>query len=141
VNSIRATPRAAGEVLPSGSGAAGLLAEGELEQGEVVVQKCYACDPAVPGENGLTGRNLFGAVGERSRAADLACSAPLVPLPAQRYRVWTEAALDAYLSSPEDFARERHHVRRAAGSKRARRHDRVSRAGAGSSCRGVRQCA
>ena len=92
------------------SGAAGMLAAGVLEagdvaQGEVAFQKCYACHSVVPGETGLTGPNLFGVVGRAvASAPDFEYSAALERLPAQGYRVWTEAALDAYLRSPEDFA-------------------------------------
>jgi cytochrome c2 len=85
--------------------AAGMLAAADVEQGEVVFQKCYACHSVVPGETGLTGPNLFGVVGRAvASAADFDYSAALERLPAQGYRVWTEAALDAYLRSPEDFA-------------------------------------
>ena len=87
------------------SGAAGMLAAGDVEQGEVVFQKCYACHSVVPGETGLTGPNLFGVVGRAvASAPDFEYSAALERLPARGYRVWTEAALDAYLRSPEGFA-------------------------------------
>ena len=78
---------------------------GAIGRGEVVFQKCYACHSVVPGETGLTGPNLFGVVG-RAVASDpeFEYSAALERLPAQGHRVWTEAALDAYLKSPEDFA-------------------------------------
>jgi cytochrome c len=89
----------------AGVPAAGMLRAGDVEQGEVVFQKCYACHSVLPGETGLTGPNLFGVVGRAvASAPDFAYSAALERLPAQGYRVWTEAALDAYLRSPEDFA-------------------------------------
>ena len=82
-----------------------MLRAGDVEQGEVVFQKCYACHSVVPGETGLTGPNLFGVVGRAvASARDFDYSAALEGLPAEGYRVWTEAALDAYLRSPEDFA-------------------------------------
>jgi cytochrome c len=85
--------------------AGAVLAAGDVEQGEVAFQKCYACHSVVPGEAGLTGPNLFGVVGHTvASAPDFEYSAALERLPAQGYRVWTEAALDAYLRSPEDFA-------------------------------------
>lgn len=84
---------------------AGMLKAGDVEQGEVVFQKCYACHSVVPGETGLTGPNLFDVVGRVvASAPDFEYSAALERLPAQGYRVWTEAALDGYLRSPEDFA-------------------------------------
>jgi cytochrome c2 len=84
---------------------AGVLRAGDVELGEVVFQKCYACHSVVPGETGLTGPNLFGVVGRAvASAPDFEYSAALERLPAQGYRIWTEAALDAYLRSPEDFA-------------------------------------
>jgi cytochrome c len=110
VSSIRATPLPPGAALASLCGAAGVLAAGmlragDMEQGEVVFQKCYACHSVVPGETGLTGPNLFGVVGRAvASAPDFEYSAALERLPAQGFRVWTEAALDAYLRSPEDFA-------------------------------------
>ncbi len=85
--------------------AGGVFAAGDVERGEVVFQKCYACHSVVPGETGLTGPNLFGVVGRAvASAPDFEYSAALERLPARGYRVWTEAALDAYLRSPEDFA-------------------------------------
>ena len=89
----------------AGALAAGMPGAGAIGRGEVVFQKCYACHSVVPGEAGLTGPNLFGVVG-RAVASDpeFEYSAALERLPAQGYRVWTEAALDAYLKSPEDFA-------------------------------------
>jgi cytochrome c2 len=85
--------------------AAGALGASDVEQGEVVFQKCYACHSVVPGETGLTGPNLFGVVGRAvASAPDFEYSAALERLPAQGYRVWTEAALHGYLRSPEDFA-------------------------------------
>ena len=78
--------------------AAGMLRAGDVEQGEVVIHKCYACHSVVPGESGLTSPNLFGVVGRAvASAPDFEYSAALERLPAQGYRVWTEAALDAYL--------------------------------------------
>jgi cytochrome c2 len=100
----------AGAVLAGLCGAVGVLgggalAAGDVEQGEVVFQKCYACHSVVPGETGLTGPNLFGVVGRAvASAPNFAYSAALERLPARGYRVWTEAALDAYLRSPEDVA-------------------------------------
>lgn len=91
-------------------GVAGLLAAGtpkagDIERGEVVFQKCYACHSVLPGETGLTGPNLFGVVGRAvASVPDFEYSAALERLPAQGHRVWTEAALDVYLKSPEDFA-------------------------------------
>lgn len=84
----------------------GVLAAGAIERGEVAFQKCYACHSVVPGETGLTGPNLAGVVGRAiAGVPGFEYSAALEALPAKGYRVWTEAALDAFLSSPEDFAR------------------------------------
>ena len=85
--------------------AAGALGTGDAERGEVVFQKCYACHSVVPGETGLTGPNLFGVIGRAvASAPDFEYSAALERLPAQGYLVWTKAALEAFLKSPEDFA-------------------------------------
>jgi cytochrome c len=109
MTSLRAPSPAAGAVLASLAGtagiAAGALGAGDAEQGEVVFQKCYACHSIVPGETGLTGPNLFGVVGRVvASAPDFDYSTALERLPGQGYRVWTEAALDAFVKSPEDFA-------------------------------------
>jgi cytochrome c2 len=110
VNSSPAIPLAVSTALASLCGAAGMLAAGapgagDVEQGEIVFQKCYACHSVVPGEGGLEGPNLSGVVGRIvASAPDFEYSAALERLPAQGYRVWTELALDAFLRSPEDFA-------------------------------------
>lgn len=83
----------------------GVLAADAIERGEVVFQKCYACHSVVPGETGLSGPNLAGVVGRAiASVPGFDYSAALEALPAQGYRVWTEAAIDAFLTSPEDFA-------------------------------------
>jgi cytochrome c len=108
VSSIRATSLSAGAVLAglvTPGIAAGAPGPGAAERGEVVFQKCYACHSVVPGETGLTGPNLFGVIGRAvASAPDFEYSAALEQLPAQGYPLWTEAALDAFLKSPEDFA-------------------------------------
>lgn len=59
----------------------------------------------MPGEGGLTGPNVYGVVGRA-----VACvpgfeySEALEALPARGYPVWTPAALDAFIKSPEDVA-------------------------------------
>ena len=100
----------AGTALASLCGAAAMLAAGapcagDVDQGEIVFQKCYAGHSAVPGAGGLARPNLSGVVG-RSVAGtpDFEYSAALERLPAQGYRVWTELALDTFLRSPGDFA-------------------------------------
>ena len=86
-------------------GAAGGLAAGEVERGEVIFRKCYACHSVVPGETGLTGPNLSGVVGRAvASAPGFEYSAALEALPARGYGIWTRATLDAFLMSPEDFA-------------------------------------
>lgn len=91
-------------LLATGPGA-GPAAAGDPERGEVVFQKCYACHSVEPGETGLTGPNLRGVVG-RPVAAEpgFAYSPALEALPARGWPVWTPAALDAFLASPEAFA-------------------------------------
>jgi cytochrome c len=85
-------------------GAAGALA-GDAERGEVAFQKCYACHSVQAGETGLTGPNLSGVVGRAVASdADFAYSAALEALAARGYGTWTKAALDAFLTSPEEFA-------------------------------------
>lgn len=93
---------AAGLVVLSGGGA---LAASDPEQGEIVFQKCYACHSVVPGETGLSGPNLAGVVGREVAALDdFAYSEAMRQLPARGVRVWSEAALDAFLEDPEAFA-------------------------------------
>jgi cytochrome c len=58
-----------------------------------------------PDETGLEGPNLAGVVGRTvASAPDFAYSNGLKALPARGYKTWTQAALDAFLTSPEDFA-------------------------------------
>jgi cytochrome c len=82
---------------------AGTQAAGDVERGEVVFKKCYACHSVTPGENGLTGPNLFGVVGRAvANAPDFDYSAARETLPAEGYRRWTEAALDVFIAAPDD---------------------------------------
>jgi cytochrome c len=78
---------------------------GDPQRGEVAFQKCYACHSVQPDETGLEGPNLFGVVGRTvASGPDFAYSNGLKALPARGYNTWTKAALDAFLTSPEDFA-------------------------------------
>jgi cytochrome c len=80
-------------------------AAADPRRGEVAFQKCYACHSVQPDETGLEGPNLFGVVGRTvASAPDFAYSNGLKALPARGYNTWTKAALDAFLTSPEDFA-------------------------------------
>ena len=82
----------AGVALVTICGAAGTLATGEAERGEVIFRKCYACHSVMPDETGLTGPNLFGVVGRAiASAPDFEYSDALEALPAQGYGIWTEA--------------------------------------------------
>ena len=79
-----------------------MLAAGAIERGEIVFQKCYACHSVIPGEIGQSGPNLAGVVGRAiAGVPGFAHSDSFETLPARGYRVWTEAALDAFLTSPE----------------------------------------
>jgi cytochrome c len=85
--------------------AAGALGGDRAERGEAIFNKCYACHSVVPGETGLTGPNLSGVVGRAvASAPDFDYSDALEALPMRGYQRWTEAALDAFITSPEDFA-------------------------------------
>src|SRR5918996_4489120 len=91
--------------LGATAGASAADVAGDPQRGEVAFQKCYACHSVQPGETGLTGPNLSGVVGRAvASAPDFAYSDALEALPARGYRTWTKAALDAFLTSPEDFA-------------------------------------
>jgi cytochrome c len=80
-------------------------AAADPRRGEVSFQKCYACHSVQPDETGLEGPNLAGVVGRTvASAPDFAYSNGLKALPARGYKTWTQAALDAFLTSPEDFA-------------------------------------
>jgi len=80
-------------------------AAADPQRGEVAFQKCYACHSVQPDETGLEGPNLAGVVGRTvASAPDFAYSNGLKALPGRGYRTWTQAALDAFLTSPEDFA-------------------------------------
>jgi len=95
----------AGVVLGCVCGTAGKVAAGEVERGEVVFKKCYACHSVVPGETGLTGPNLFGVVGRAvATERNFGYSDALEALPARGYETWTRATLDVFLAAPEDFA-------------------------------------
>ncbi|MGH6901919.1 MAG: c-type cytochrome [Geminicoccaceae bacterium] len=94
----------AGVALLSLCGAAGTLAAADVERGEVIFKKCYACHSVLPGETGLTGPNLFGVVGRAvASAPDFDYSDALEALPARGYDTWTRAVLDAFLRSPEEL--------------------------------------
>jgi cytochrome c len=70
-----------------------------------VFQKCYACHSVMPGETGLSGPNLAGVVGRRvASEPGFAYSPALVALAGHGGRIWTEAALDAFLRAPEEVA-------------------------------------
>jgi cytochrome c len=59
----------------------------------------------IPEETGLAGPNLSGVVGRAvASGPDFAYSDALKALPQRGYRTWTKAALDAFLTAPEDFA-------------------------------------
>ena len=78
---------------------------GDPARGEVVFQKCYACHSVAPDETGLPGPNLAGVVGRRvASEPGFAYSPALVALAEQGGRIWTEAALDAFLRAPEVVA-------------------------------------
>ena len=93
-------------LVPSAFGGAGAAsAGGDAGRGEVAFQKCYACHSVVPGETGLTGPNLSGVVGrEVAAVAGFDYSDAFAALPERGTPRWTEAALDAFIESPEDFA-------------------------------------
>lgn len=94
----------AGVVLCGWCAAAGALMAGEREPGEVIFDRCYACHSVRPDETGLTGPNLHGVLGRAvASAPDFDYSTALAALSARGYRRWTRAALDAFISSPEDF--------------------------------------
>jgi cytochrome c len=94
----------AGVALLSLCGAAGTLAAADVERGEVIFKKCYACHSVMPGETGLTGPNLSGVVGRAvASAPDFDYSDALRTLPARGYDTWTRAVLDAFLRSPEEL--------------------------------------
>jgi cytochrome c len=85
-------------------GAAGTLGPSDVERGEVVFKKCYACHSVVPGETGSPdriGSAWSAAPGERS---GFRLSEALETLPAQGYGRWTEATLDTLLAPPGYFA-------------------------------------
>jgi cytochrome c len=92
----------AGVLLSGVSSAAGTLGAADVERGEVVFKKCYACHSVVPGETGLTGPNLFGMIGRAvASEPDFGYSDALQALPARGYERWTKATLDAFLAAPE----------------------------------------
>ncbi|HSA83003.1 MAG TPA: c-type cytochrome [Geminicoccaceae bacterium] len=89
-------------ILHAGAVAA---AAGDPARGEAVFQKCYACHSVVPGETGLSGPNLAGVVGRRvASEPGFAYSPALVALAEADARVWSEAALEAFLRAPEEVA-------------------------------------
>lgn len=96
---------AAGVALLSLCGALGARAAGDVERGEVIFKKCYACHSVVPGETGLAGPNLSGVVGRAvASAPEFGYSDALEALPARGYGTWTRATLDAFITAPEDLA-------------------------------------
>jgi cytochrome c2 len=98
-------PGVAGAALATLLHAGGPSAAADSARGEVVFQKCYACHSVVPGETGLSGPNLAGMVGRRvASEPGFAYSPALAALAEPGGRLWTEAALDAFLRAPEDVA-------------------------------------
>jgi len=92
-------------VLAMALGMTAAAAGGDPERGAAAFQKCYACHSVQAGETGLEGPNLLGVVGRAvASAPDFAYSSALKALPGRGYRTWTNEALDAFLTSPEDFA-------------------------------------
>lgn len=70
-------------------------------EGARVFQHCYACHSVDPAETNLPGPNLAGVVGRRAASlAGFDYSPALRALGAQGL-VWSEEALDRYLSDPE----------------------------------------
>jgi cytochrome c len=88
--------------LPAETGA---LAAAALERGEFAFEQCCACHAVGAGEGGSSGPDLAGVVG-RAIASLPGFDYPdvLAALPARGDRVWTAAALDAFLIAPREFA-------------------------------------
>ncbi len=69
--------------------------------GETIYNQCRACHTIAKGEDAVIGPNLWGIVG-----SDIAAKADFTYSPALSAKegVWDEAALDAFIESPQAFA-------------------------------------
>ena len=69
--------------------------------GETIYNQCRACHSIAKGENAIIGPNLWGIVG-----SDIAAKTDFTYSPAlsAKQGVWDEAALDAFIESPQAFA-------------------------------------
>lgn len=69
--------------------------------GETLYNQCRACHTIAKGEDGIIGPNLWGIVGSDIAAkTDFTYSQAL----SAKEGVWDEAALDAFIESPQAFA-------------------------------------
>ncbi len=69
--------------------------------GETIYNQCRACHTIAKGEDAVIGPNLWGIVGSEIAAkTDFTYS----PALSAKEGVWDEAALDAFIESPQAFA-------------------------------------
>jgi cytochrome c len=96
------TQTAAAPAAESGSGIAGLLASADVANGEKIAKRCTACHTFDNGGANKVGPNLWDIVGDHQ--GEGRNGYPFSPALSGLGGTWDYAALDAYLTSPKDYA-------------------------------------
>jgi cytochrome c len=73
---------------------------GDAERGRAIFNRCYACHTAYRSERGEHGLSLWRVIGRRAAAVRGFDYSPAMRRLARAGFVWTEAALDRFLSDP-----------------------------------------
>jgi cytochrome c len=76
----------------------------EAARGEVVFQRCFACHSVKAGEVGPPAPNLHGVVGRRAASLPGYEYSDALKALSEDGLIWTEAALDKYLTDAEAMA-------------------------------------
>ncbi len=83
-----------------------LHAEGDAARGARAFQRCYACHALDPAEGNLQGPRLDGVLGRRAGTRDgYEYSAAMIAA-GRNGLIWTEDALDAFISDPQALVPE-----------------------------------
>jgi cytochrome c len=79
------------------------FAEGDAAAGEKVFNKCKACHAVGDGAKNKVGPELNGIVGRTAGSADGFKYSDAMLAKKAEGMVWTEEAIDAYLTKPKDY--------------------------------------
>jgi cytochrome c len=81
---------------------AGRQSAGDMQRGQQVFQRCYACHSVEPGEANLEGPNLAGVIGRTAGTlASFTDYSEAMKAAGRRGLVWNARTLDAFLEEPE----------------------------------------